>query len=93
MVLGTVNTISYLNNEGYFSYNDLIRQTYDSTYDPSIRSEQIVDNIEFLDSLSQEEINNRIHEVTPFVKKNREKFFNKRMEGKFIQLFVDMRQE
>ena len=93
MVLGTVGTVGYLNNEGYFSYNDLIRQTYDLTYDPAIRSEQIVDNIEFLDSLSTDELNERIKEVMPFVKKNREKFFNKRMEGKFIQLFVDMRCE
>lgn len=89
-ILGPVDSVAYLNNEGYFTFNEMLNQNYDAIYYSVKRSEQIVKNILAMQTFSEEQLTERIQNIIPFLKKNRERFFNKKMEGKFIQLFVDM---
>jgi hypothetical protein len=92
-VLGCADIIAYLNNQGYFTFNQMISQKYDSIYYPAKRSKEIVNNISYIKSLPEEQIKERIENIKPFLKKNREKFLNRRMQGKFLELFVDMMYE
>jgi hypothetical protein len=92
-IIGPVDSVAYLNNEGYFTFNELVDQKYDTIYYSVKRVEYIVRNIKHIEKLPKDEIDNIINEIKPFLKKNKEKFFNKKMDGKFIQLFVDMMYE
>ena len=92
-VLGCADIIAYLNNQGYFTFNQMISQKYDSIYYPAKRSKEIVNNISYIKSLPEEQIKERIENIKPFLKKNKEKFLNRRMQGKFLELFVDMMYE
>jgi hypothetical protein len=89
-IIGCSSVHNYLNNQGYFSCNALINQHYDTMYDPTNRAEHIRKNIEYLKSLSSEDISELIAEAIPFLKKNREIFLTRRMQPKFLSLFVDM---
>lgn len=93
MVLGCVDTMHYLNDEGYFSCTSLFTQHYDKIYNPVKRVSSIVKNLEILSSMDKEKLKTLMDEAVPFLKKNQEKFLNKRMQGKFLQLFVDMKYE
>jgi hypothetical protein len=89
-ILGCPSAHEYLNSQGYFSCNEIINQYYDSMYDPTKRATYIRKNIDYLKSLNEEQIQELINESIPFLKKNREIFLTKRMQPKFLTLFVDM---
>lgn len=93
MILGSVDTMSYLNNQGYFSCNELINQKYDSVYNAASRSAQIVKNLESLFNSPTEVLQLRMQESIPYLKKNQQIFFERTMQSAFLELFVDLRYE
>jgi len=93
MVIGCLDTMKYLNNEKYFSYNEILEQTYDSITVPTKRVELIVKNLERLGYMEKDKINKLIQEAKPFMKANRQRFFEKKMAIKLMNLFVDMKYE
>ena len=93
MILGNVDTMTYLNSEGYFSCNELINQHYDSIYNSAKRSNEIVNNLQWLADMPKEKLTELMNESIPFLKKNQQLFFERRMQSKFLELFVDMRWE
>ena len=93
MVIGCLDTMKYLNNEKYFSYNGILEQTYDSITVPAKRVELIVKNLERLGYMEKDKINKLIQEAKPFMKANRQRFFEKKMAIKLMNLFVDMKYE
>ena len=93
MILGNVDTMTYLNSEGYFSCNELINQHYDSIYNSAKRSNEIVNNLQWLADMPKEKLTGLMNESIPFLKKNQQLFFERRMQSKFLELFVDMRWE
>ena len=93
VVLGNLNTMQYLNNQGYFSYNELIYHNFDGiTYTPK-KVKLLVEEIKRLSLKSNNEIEQIKSNITAYAKKNREKFFNKNHSRVFQQLFIDMRYE
>lgn len=93
MILGSLDTMLYLNSEGYFSCNELINQDYDSIYNSAKRSNEIVNNLQWLANMPKEKLTELMEESIPFLKKNQQIFFERRMQSKFLELFVDMRWE
>jgi len=89
-IVGSPSAHEYLNNQGYFSCNEIINQYYDSMYDPTKRATYIRKNIDYLKGLEPDQIQDLIKESIPFLKKNREIFLTRRMQPKFLTLFVDM---
>ena len=93
IVLGNLNIMNYLNNQGYFSYNELIYQNYDSiTYTPK-KVKFIANEIKKLSKKTPEEIEVIKDNIMSFAKKNQEKFYKKDHSRVFWQLFIDMRYE
>ena len=93
VVLGNLNAMQYLNNQGYFSYNELIYHNFDGiTYTPK-KVKLLVEEIKRLSLKSNNEIEQIKSNITAYAKKNREKFFNKNHSRIFQQLFIDMRYE
>jgi hypothetical protein len=93
MILGSVDTMNYLNNQGYFSCNELINQSYDSVYNAAKRSSEIVNNLQSLHNSSEELLISRMKESIPYLKKNQQIFFERTMQSTFLELFVDIRYE
>ena len=93
MVLGSLNTMHYLNNEGYFSYNELLNQSYDNNVSVLKRVEEIGNNIEKILSMDKNKLSNIIKDMKPFLAKNQKKFLTKRLENKLLDLFIDIRYE
>lgn len=93
MILGSVDTMNYLNSEGYFSCNELVNQQYDSIYNSANRASEIVKNLQVLANMSDSELKEIMEQSIPYLKKNQQIFFERRMQSKFLELFVDMRWE
>jgi hypothetical protein len=93
IVVGSLSTMRYLNNEGYFSYVDLFNETYDSVSDLKIKLNLIMIEVDRLSKLSREEINNRIILTKPFIEANKKKFYDKKHTWKFYDLFKEMEYE
>lgn len=93
IVIGSLSTMRYLNNEGYFSYVDLFNETYDSVSDLKIKLNLIVTEVDKLSKLSKEEINNCIKLTKPFAAANKRKFYDKKHTWKFYDLFKEMQYE
>lgn len=93
IVVGSLSTMRYLNNEGYFSYVDLFNETYDSVSDLKIKLNLIMTEVDRLSNLSKEEINNRIISTKPFIEANKKKFYDKKHTWKFYDLFKEMQYE
>jgi hypothetical protein len=93
MVVGSLSTMRYLNNEGYFSYVDLFNETYDSVSDLKIKLNLIMTEVDRLSKLSKEEINDRIILTKPFIEANKKKFYDKKHTWKFYDLFKEMQYE
>jgi len=93
MVLGCVNTMGHVTNEGYFAPTELVNGFYDKISSTTKRVELICDNIEKLASYSKQELQSKIDNTAPFMAKNKEKFYNKKNERKFQQLFREMMYE
>lgn len=93
IVVGSLSTMRYLNNEGYFSYVDLFNETYDSVSDLKIKLNLILTEVDKLSKLSKEEINDRIKLTKPFAAANKKKFYDKKHTWKFYDLFKEMQYE
>jgi hypothetical protein len=93
IVVGSLSTMRYLNNEGYFSYVDLFNETYDSVSDLKIKLNLIMIEIDRISKLSKEDINNRINLTKPFIEANKKKFYDKKHTWKFYDLFKEMQYE
>jgi hypothetical protein len=93
IVVGSLSTMQYLNNEGYFSYVDLFNETYDSVSDLKIKLNLIMTEIDRISKLSNEDINNRINLTKPFIEANKKKFYDKKHTWKFYDLFKEMQYE
>jgi len=93
MVMGCVNTMGHISNEGYFAPTLLIDQYYDKISSTTKRAEAICDNIERIINFDKQELQDRINETVPFMAKNKEKFYEKKNERKFQQLFREMMYE
>ena len=93
IVIGSLSTMRYLNNEGYFSYVDLFNETYDSVSDLKIKLNLIMAEVDRLSKLSKEEINDRIILTKPFIEANKKKFYDKKHTWKFYDLFKEMQYE
>tara|TARA_B110000503_G_scaffold142949_1_gene241775 strand:- start:4469 stop:5803 length:1335 start_codon:yes stop_codon:yes gene_type:complete len=93
MVLGCLNTLGYISNEGYFGQTTLIDQRYDKISSTVEKVNMLCNNIEMLNSYSTTELQEKMHETIPFLKKNQEKFFKKPNKRKFEALFREMKYE
>lgn len=93
MVIGSLDTMSYINNEKYFSYNTLIDQDYDRLTVPTKRIEYIVKNVERLASMEHSKLIALLEENKPFMIANRKRFLEKKLSIKLMNLFVDIRYE
>jgi hypothetical protein len=93
IVIGSLSTMRYLNNEGYFSYVDLFNEAYDSVSDLKIKLNLIMIEVNRLSKLSKEEINSRIILTKPFIEANKKKFYDKKHTWKFYDLFKEMQYE
>ena len=93
VIIGNLNIMQYLNNQGYFSYNELIYHNFDGiTYTPK-KVKLLVNEIKQLSLKSNNEIEQIKSNIISYAKKNKEKFFNKDHSRTFWQLFIDMRYE
>jgi hypothetical protein len=93
IVVGSLSTMKYLNNEGYFSYVDLINETYDSISNLAIKTNLISNEIKKLSNLTAEEIKEKIELSKPFINANKKKFYDKKHTWKFYDLFKEMQYE
>jgi hypothetical protein len=93
IVIGSLSTMKYLNNEGYFSYVDIFNEAYDSVTDLAIKVNLIADEIERLSKLSKEEIQHKIKLTKPFILANKKRFYEKQHTWKFYDLFKEMEYE
>jgi hypothetical protein len=93
MVVGSLSTMRYLNNEGYFSYVDLINETYDSVSNLAIKTNLIAAEIKKLSNLTTDEIVEKIKLSKPFIEANKKKFYDKKHTWKFYDLFKEMQYE
>lgn len=90
IVMGSYQIMRYLNQEGYFTWQELINENYDSILEFPQRAEQIVDNIERLSKL---DINAAVEKLKPFMKINKEKFLGKSHLARFINLYDRIRND
>jgi len=93
IVVGSLSTMRYLNNEGYFSYVDLFNETYDCVSDLKIKLDLIMIEIDRISKLPKEDIINRINLTKPFIEANKKKFYDKKHTWKFYDLFKEMQYE
>ena len=93
VVVGSLSTMQYLNNEGYFSYVDLINETYDSISNLAVKTTLISNEIKKLSNLTTEEIKEKIDLSKPFIEANKKKFYDKKHTWKFYDLFKEMQYE
>jgi N12 class adenine-specific DNA methylase len=93
MVLGCLNTMRHVSNEGYFLPTSIINNNYDRVAKTPHKVSMICDNIELLSNLTEQEIKNKVEELIPFMKRNKEKFFAKPNKRKFEKLFSEMAYE
>lgn len=93
MSLGCLNTMGYISNEGYFLPTNITNHIYDRVSKTPVKVSLMCDTIEQLSQLSSKEIDDKVQELIPFMKKNREKFFEKPNKRKFEQLFREMTYE
>lgn len=93
MYLGCLNTMGYISNEGYFLPTPVVNQHYDRVSSITEKVSKICDNIELLTNLTENEIKDKVEELVPFMKKNKEKFFEKPNKRKFEKLFREMAYE
>jgi len=93
IVLGSLSTMRYLNNEGYFSYVDLFNESYDSVSNLAVKVNLIANEIDRLSKLSNEEVKERIKLTKPFIEANKKKFYDKTHTWKFYDLFKEMQYE
>jgi len=93
MSFGCLNTMGYISNEGYFLPTGITNHIYDRVSKTPVKVSLMCDTIEQLSQLSSKEIEDKVQELIPFMKKNREKFFEKPNKRKFEQLFREMTYE
>jgi len=93
MVLGCLNTIGYITDQGYFSSNWLVDESYSRVSSTTKVSEMICKNLKVLSEYSEQEIKDKVEELKPFLKRNKEKFFSRPNKRKFIILFEEMQYE
>ena len=93
MVIGSLDTMAYINNERYFSYNSLLDQSYDRFSLTTKRIEYIVKNLEKLIGMSETSLKELVEENKPFMQANRKRFLEKSLAIKLMNLFVDMKYE
>lgn len=93
MSLGCLNTMGYISNEGYFLPTPVVNQVYDRVSKTPTKVNLICDNIEMLSQLTEQEIKDKVEELIPFMKRNKEKFFNFPNKRKFEKLFSEMAYE
>lgn len=91
--LGCLNTMGYLGNEGYFLPTSIVNHRYDRISNTPKKVAEICNIIENLSNLSHKEIEDKVQELIPYMKKNKEKFFDKPNRRKFEQLFREMAYE
>lgn len=93
MVLGCLNTINYIMNQGYFSSNFLVNEDYDRVTSITKTSEMICDNLKMLNECDTKELKDKMEFIKPYLKKNKEKFFERPNKRKFNLLFEEMKYE
>lgn len=93
MVLGCLNTIDYITDQGYFSSNWLVNESYNRMSSITKSSEMICNNLKVLSEYSESEIKDKVEELKPFLKRNKEKFYSRPNKRKFNILFEEMQYE
>jgi len=93
MMLGCLNTMGYISNEGYFLPTQLTNHHYDRVSHTPEKVRLMCNTLEQLSSMEKAEIDSVVEEMIPFMKKNKEKFFDKPNKRKFEQLFREMTYE
>jgi len=90
IIMGSYQIMHYLNQEGYFTWQELINENYDRILEYPQRAEQIVNNIE---RLSQSDITSAIEKLKPFMKLNKAKFLGKDHLFRFLNLYDRIRND
>ena len=93
MALGCLNTMGYISNEGYFLPTQLTNHHYDRVASTPEKVRLMCESIAQLSDLTSIEIKDKVTELIPFMKKNKEKFFDKPNKRKFEKLFREMAYE
>lgn len=90
IVLGSVNTIKYLREEGYYTFNDVVNTSYDAVVDLPDRIERICDELEKLSALPKAELAKKFELQKHLMLRNRRTFYNKNHADKFYALFREL---
>ena len=88
IVIGCQQTIKYLNQQGYFTFYDLINEKYDSYLDANIRIELVCKELARVydnDNSDKLKIIKKAGEI------NRSKFLSRSHMPNFLNLFDEMR--
>jgi hypothetical protein len=91
MLLGSIGTMKYLQDEGYHTFSEMFDESYDSEPDLIKRIDLIADNIERLASLPKTKLYDIIESIKPKLKENKELFYAKNHSSKFYNLFNQLR--
>ncbi len=90
IILGSQDTITYLNNEGYFSFPEFWSESYDRVAKLSSRIDMICDQIDRLDKMTIGQRVDMAKKIKPFLESNRNRFLNKDNRPKVIKLYKEM---
>ena len=92
IVFGCQQTMKYLNQQGYFTFFDLLNEKYDTYADVSIRADLICHELTRLKNNSRsEETKNALKTLNKFAKVNKAKFLERSHMPMFLKLFDKIR--
>ena len=86
IVFGSYNIMAYLNNEGYFTFGNVINEAYDRCSNIPQRASLIADELERINTDLQSSIST-YNEFIKLYKSNRIKFLSKDHLSRFINLY------
>lgn len=86
IVLGSRMIMSYLNNEGYFTFPNIVNESYDRYTDIPLRVQAIGEQIEGIDDYFYERLEQH-KTFLPHCKANKTKFLNTQHLSRFINLY------
>jgi len=93
MALGCLNTMGYIGGEGYFLPTLITNHFYDRVSKTTDKVKLMCDSIEIMSQYTEQEMADKVEELIPFMKKNKQKFFNMKHQRKFEKLFSEMNYE
>lgn len=91
IVFGSHQIMRYLNNQGYFSFYEIVNEEYDRVLDYPQRSKAIVNQLLRINKMTKEEKEENMKAIEKFVETNKLKFLNRDHLSTFLSLFDKIR--